>query len=80
MKSFRMNKIHETKKIVNEKKVFGWRVYELKIVQKEKQPSNDFLTKPNEKCAQLNKKVVLLDSNCAWLNVNEGYGNVTIQI
>ena len=80
MKSFRMSKIHETKKFVNEKKVFGWRVYEMKIVQKEKQPSNDFLTKLNGKCAQLNKKVVLLDSNCAWLNVNEGYGNVTIQI
>ena len=80
MKSFRMNKIHETKKIVNEKNVFGWRVYELKIVQNEKQPSNDFLTKPNGKCTQLNKKVVLSDSNCAWLNVNEGYGNVTIQI
>ena len=39
---------------------------QIEIVEKEKQSSKStvFLTKPNRKCTQPNKKVVLLDSRC----------------
>ena len=41
------------------KKVYEWKVYEFN----EEQPSNVFFAKPNGKCIQPNKKVVLLTHN-----------------
>ena len=74
-----MEKRVQTKNILM-KKVYEWKVYELKIVLNEKQPLNVFLTKRNGKCTQTNKKVVVSDSKCTWSNVNLGYGNITIQL
>ena len=79
MKSIRMEKVYEWKEVC-EWKVYEWKVFELKIVQNEKQPSNVFLTKRNGKCTQPNKKVVPSDNKCIWSKVNLGYGNVTIQL
>ena len=73
-----MEKRVQTKNILM-KKVYEWKVYELKIVLNEKQPSNVFLTKRNGKCNQTNK-VVVSDSKCTWSNVNLGYGKMTIQL
>ena len=50
------------KKKVNKWKAYAQKVYELKKVQNEKQSSNFFLTKPNRKSTQPNKKVVLSDN------------------
>ena len=69
-------KIIRTKSILM-KKVYEWKVYEFN----EEQPSNVFFAKPNGKCIQPNKKVVLLtDSKYMWSNVNFEYGNVNIQL
>ena len=71
-------KVYEWK--VYEWKAYEWKVHELKIAENQKQPSNVFLIKWNEKCTQPNKKVVTSDSKCTWSNVNLGYRNVTIQL
>ena len=69
-------------KKVKEWIVYEWKAYRLKIVEKEKQSSKStvFLTKPNRKCTQPNKTVVLLDSRCTWSNMRLGYGNVAIHL
>ena len=54
-----MKKIYANEKCTNET------YKKLKISQDEKQPSNVFLTKGNQKCNQPNKKVVLQDIKCS---------------
>ena len=74
-----MEKRVQTKNILM-KKVYEWKVFELKIVLNEKQPLNVFLTKRNGKRTKPNNKVVLLDYKCTWPNVNFAYGNVTMKL
>ena len=40
----------------NALKVYKWKVYELKVLQNEKQPLNVFLIKLNRMCTQTNKR------------------------
>ena len=46
------------------------RMKSIRIAENENQLPNVFLTKPNGKCTQPNKKVVLSDSWCSWSNIN----------